>query len=48
VLNFPLQEETDRYTINGVKYTVTFKGSTVVDISPREHGNVYQVYERDA
>jgi hypothetical protein len=48
VMEFPLKEETDYYTIDGIKYTVVFKGSTVIDISPRDVGNYYQVYDRAA
>ena len=46
-LEFPVPEWTDQYTISGKKFTLTFKGSTVTDVSPRETGNYYQVYERD-
>jgi hypothetical protein len=48
VMEFPLKEETDYYTLDGVKYTVVFKGSTVIDISPRDVGSYYQVYDRAA
>jgi hypothetical protein len=34
-LEFPNPERTDRYTISGTPYQVTFRGSTVVDIEPR-------------
>jgi hypothetical protein len=49
VLEFPVPESTDRYTINGKKYTVKFRGSTVVDISPRSDDpkTDYQIYLRD-
>jgi hypothetical protein len=49
VLEFPVPESTDRYTINGKKYTVSFRGSTVVDISPRSDDakTDYQIYLRD-
>ena len=47
VLEFPVSMTTDHYTIAGNKYTVTYKGSTIVDITPRESGNIFQVYERD-
>jgi len=35
VLRFPLNEQTERYTIFGTTYTAVLRGSTVVDISPR-------------
>lgn len=47
-LTFPVPETTDEYTINGKKYTIEFKGSTVVDISPRDTAGVhYLLYQRD-
>ncbi|HMC65759.1 MAG TPA: hypothetical protein VKI65_12540, partial [Gemmataceae bacterium] len=47
-LEFPVPIRTDRYTIAGKKYAVTFKGSTVIDIGPREDGGFLQLYRRDA
>ena len=35
-LKFPVIERTDKYTIDGHRYLVTFRGSTVTDISPRD------------
>ena len=35
-LQFPVPEQTDQYTIAGQQYTVRFRGSTVVDITPRD------------
>jgi hypothetical protein len=48
VLEFPLPASTDRYTIGGKKYTVKFRGSTVVDIGPRDDNpqTDYQLYLR--
>jgi hypothetical protein len=34
-LEFPLLDRTATYTVGDTKYTVRFRGSTVVDISPR-------------
>jgi len=44
ILEFPVPTWSDRYTVAGKKYSITFKGSTVVDISPRDEGNYYQLY----
>ncbi len=57
-LDFPVAEETVRLTAHSGKgregqkpyttYTITFRGNTVVDISPRnESPNVYPLYLRD-
>ena len=47
-LRFPIPESRDEYTIDGSKYTVTFRGSTVVDIQPRAvQGKQYPYYLRD-
>jgi hypothetical protein len=35
-LEFPVREETDKYTIDGKQYAVTFRGATLVGISPRD------------
>src|SRR5262249_33303385 len=35
-LEFPVPATTDKYTIAGKQYTLTFRGSTLVDISPRD------------
>jgi hypothetical protein len=47
VLEFPVPIWTDQYTMNGKKYQVTFKGSTVIDIGPRDQGHYWQFYERE-
>jgi len=48
-LTFPLHTEVDKYTIAGTTYTVTFRGSTVVDVSPRFQGpHSYPLYLRGA
>jgi len=48
VLEFPLLEQTDHYFVHDTQYTVTFRGSTVIDISPRnsEPGKV-PLYRRE-
>jgi len=48
-LTFPVRTEVDKYTIAGTRYTITFRGSTVVDISPRFDGpHSYPLYLRNA
>jgi hypothetical protein len=49
VLDFAVPESTDQYTIHGKKYTIQFRGSTVVDINPREDDGLpdYHLYLRD-
>jgi hypothetical protein len=47
VLEFLVPIWTDRYTMNGKKYQVTFKGSTVIDIGPRDQGHHWQLYQRE-
>ena len=52
-LNFPVPQTTARYTANSrtekeQTYTCTFRGSTVVDISPRDDAPTsYPLYVRD-
>jgi hypothetical protein len=47
-LEFPVREETDKYTVDGKIYQVKFRGSTVVDISPRDTDpKDYPLYECD-
>ncbi|GEM_PF-6512038 len=52
-LQFPVRETTARYTVNAQTphekiYTCTFRGSTLVNISPRdEHPTSYRFYLRD-
>ncbi len=47
-LDFPVREETDKYTIDGKPYQVTFRGSTLVDISPRDTDpKDYPLYQCD-
>ena len=48
VLEFPLTESRTQYTINGKKYTVSFRGSTVVDIGPfdADGESHYVLYQR--
>ena len=35
-IQFPVSETTDQYTIGDTTYTVTFRGSMVVDVQPRQ------------
>ncbi|MBI4025034.1 MAG: hypothetical protein HY360_08640 [Verrucomicrobia bacterium] len=51
-LQFPVAETTETYTICGTRYTARFRGSTVVDINPRdsdteEFKNCYPFFRRD-
>jgi hypothetical protein len=47
-LEFPEQEETDKYTIAGKQYTLRFRGSTVLDVTPRDtDSNDYPLYQQD-
>ena len=50
ILEFPVPPWVDRYTVAGKKYTVTFKGSTVLDIMPREvdPNHHYPLYQRNS
>jgi hypothetical protein len=48
ILEFPVPEFTERYTIADTLYTVKFRGSTVIDISPRLPENqVYPFFMRE-
>jgi len=53
-LTFPIRETTARYTVNAqspaeMSYTCTFRGSTLVDISPRDTAPTsLQLYRREA
>jgi hypothetical protein len=47
-LQFPLRESTRTYTIAGKSYNVSFRASTVLDITPHEDNpKVYPMYRRD-
>jgi len=46
-LEFPQRVWIDHYTIDGKKYKITFKGSTIIDIEPRQSGKVYAYYKRE-
>jgi DUF1680 family protein len=52
-IRFPMKESTERYTVNANTdkaqvYTCTFRGSTLVDISPRDDSSTsYQLYRRE-
>jgi hypothetical protein len=46
-VNFQVEECTDQYTIADKKYTITYHGSTVTDISPRQAGaKIYPYYTK--
>jgi hypothetical protein len=48
-LEFPLSRRTSEYTIHGDPYTVEFKGSTALNITPDENPeNYYSYYPREA
>ena len=47
-LEFPVEEETDQYTIAGKQYTVKFRGSTLLEVTPRDTDpKEYPLYQRD-
>jgi len=46
-VRFRTKQRTARFTWDGTTYTCTFRGNTVVDISPRAEGVPYPIYERD-
>jgi hypothetical protein len=46
-LRFDVPQSTQKYTIDGVEYTISFRGSTVTDITPRDSGpHSYPLYLR--
>lgn len=48
-LNFIVRERTDKYFIHDKTYTIQYRGSTVVDISPRNiDPQLIPMYQRDA
>jgi hypothetical protein len=48
-LNFIVRERTDKYFIHDKTYTIHYRGSTVVDISPRNTDpELIPMYQRDA
>lgn len=47
-LTFPVPQTTQEYTLSSVKYQLVFRGSTVVDVSPRvEDPKMYPIFKRD-
>ena len=47
-LQFPIRESTRTYTIAGKPYTVSFRASTVLDITPHDDSpKVYPMYRRE-
>jgi len=48
-INFPLRDRTDKYFIHDKSYTIQYRGSTVVDIKPRNTDpKMIALYQRDA
>ena len=48
-LEFPVPTKIDKYTIAGKQYTITLRGSTLVDIAPREEvPGTYPIFQRDS
>jgi len=47
-LQFPVKEAKEEYTSEGRTYTLTFRGNTLVDVSPRDDRGYYAIYQRDA
>jgi len=46
-VNFQVEEGADQYSIAGKEYTMTYRGSTVTDISPRQTGDkIYPYYTK--
>ena len=46
-LRFPVTEQVDHYAVNGQTWRIAFRGSTAMDVSPREEGtDRYQLYQR--
>lgn len=47
-LEFPVSESVDEYTIAGMTYRLSFRGSTMVDISPRtQEPGTYPIFQRE-
>jgi len=46
-LEFPVKEAKEQYTSEGRTYTLTFRGNTLVDVSPRDDRGYYAIYQRD-
>jgi len=46
-IEFPIVQETVKYTYGGKEYTCHFKGNTLVDIFPHDEGNGYPIYLRE-
>jgi hypothetical protein len=47
-LHFEVPQSTEKYTIDGIKYNIAFRGSTAVDILPRDSGlHRYPLYLRE-
>jgi hypothetical protein len=45
-IKFPVVRTRERHTLGGQTYRCSFKGNTLVDISPRDDAIGYPIYER--
>jgi hypothetical protein len=45
-VRFPVRDRTERFTLDGKEYAAHLRGNTVVEISPRQSGVGYPIYER--
>ncbi len=47
-LEFPIEERTEKVYMNGMSYTLTFRGPTLIEISPRNtEQDIFPTYERE-
>ena len=47
-IEFPVEERTETFTLDGADYRARFRGATLVDISPRQQSPAgYPIYLRD-
>jgi hypothetical protein len=46
-LEFPVVDAVEKYTHGGTEYTCTFRGNTLVDITPRDEALGYPIFVRD-
>ncbi len=47
-LELPLQNRVERFSFNGQEFAAELRGNTVVDLTPRQQGDGYPIYEREA
>lgn len=45
-VEFPIKEHTEKFIHYDKEYTALFKGNTVIDLSPKQDGIGYPIYER--